>query len=243
MSGYRSYPLGSLNYAPVRPMTTTDLKGKGKLVELDEKDWEAQFAKISNSEPLETATVPPAFTVNEDSIEDELNVTDEELLKNLESTWKNLSSTLNSQSMTEKELADWEAQYGSKLAEENDPLYDYGGDDLLSAQTKLYDMRDLDATLANPPEYPFTEQSEKFLKDFKGDPFLEGQRLLAQGAPLTEVATAFEAAVRDNVNRGEAWLALGDTLAADEKELRAIVALQRATSCGGEGVERAWMVG
>lgn len=77
------------------------------------------------------------------------------------------------------------------------------------------------------------------------DPFAEGMRLLHSGAPFIQVEQAFEEACRRDDQRVEAWTALGEALASDEKEALAIRALEKAVSIPkasvGPNAESAWI--
>jgi len=161
---------------------------------------------------------------------------DAQFLASLEHTWKNLKDTLDSSQLNDQELAAWEAQYGTSLADLD------GGDYNYDSGINPFNPAEFDSWLqeATSQPYPFVKEDDNpYLNAF--DPFAEGQRLLREGHPLAEAALAFEAACRQNEHRGEAWLALGETLAADEKELKAIKALERAVACPDEGGAGAWM--
>lgn len=219
--------------------TSSASKGKSRFVELDDKTWEAEFAKLdeSKTEDQATAQAPESFvdgeTVSPHEVPDE---SDAQFLANLEHTWKNLKDTLDQSHLNDQELAAWEAQYGTSLADLD------GGDYEYNTGINPFNPAEFDKWLkdATSKPYPFVEESENpYLEAF--DPFSEGQRLLREGHPLAEAALAFEAACRQNEHRGEAWKALGETLAADEKELKAIRALERAVACPDDGGEGAWM--
>lgn len=217
-----------------------DIKGKGRFVELDDKAWEAEFAKLSSQTAAAPQSSRDASSTGQEKqeqgkvAEDEevLNdgggadhETDEQFLQNLEHTWKNLKDTLDTSALTDQEHAAWEAQYGTNFADLHGGLdYDY---DVAEGGENAFDPKAFDEWLRNATSkpYPFTEDSQNpYIDTF--DPFAEGQRLLQSGHPLSEAALAFEAACKQNEHRGEAWRALGDTLAADEKEVKAIKALE-----------------
>lgn len=254
-SQYGPSPVFQQQQRPQEYSSATDVKGKGRFVELDDKAWEAQFERLEAAEKAEksqkekaTATQPPSFEdlVTEDEARDADAETDEQFVSNLERTWKNLRDTLDTGNLNDKELAAWEAQFGQGIADLHDGMdessygsyYNNGGE----GEGVGYTAADIEDLLSNPRPYPYSTSREDnpYMSNF--DPFSEGQRLLTSGAPLAEAALAFEAACMQNEHRGEAWRALGDTLAADEKELRAIRALERAVACkDNEGGEGAWM--
>lgn len=221
-------------------IATASAKGKSRFVELDNNEWEAQFAKLeqSKTDDARAQQVPESFidgeTVEPAEVPDE---SDAQFLANLEHTWKNLKDTLDTSNLNDNELAAWEAQYGTSMADLHGGDFDYD-----SGGINPFDPAEFDDWLksATSKPYPFVEESENpYIEAF--DPFSEGQRLLREGHPLAEAALAFEAACRQNEHRGEAWKALGETLAADEKELKAIKALERAVACPDNGGEGAWM--
>ena len=215
------------------PVPLSTAKGKERFVELDDKAWESQFAKLtSSSNHAELvnalAQVPESFQDDQGDMEaargDE--ETDAEFMAKLENSWKNFKDTLDTSNLNDQELAAWEAQYGTNFGDLHGSDFDYND----QAQPAGYDPGAFDQWLhdATSKPYPFTaEQDNPFFDAF--DPFAEGQRLLQEGHPLSEAALAFEAACKQNEHRGEAWRALGDTLAADEKEIKAIKALEQVS--------------
>lgn len=228
-------------------------KGKGRFVELDDADWEAQFARAG-----EAVTATPAATTMETEQTDATKASetinllegdtvidasedDAALMASLEKTWTNLQSTLNNSSVSDSEMAAWEAQYGSQFADLNG---DSGlGDDMKYSsdvnQARQWTKENVDAFLQNETPYPFA--TENVFLDHP-DPYAEGQRLLAEGAPLSQAALAFEAACQIDQGRAEAWKAAGETWAADEREVKGIRALEKAVACGGADGVGAWMV-
>lgn len=221
-------------------------KGKGRFVELDDADWEAQFARagetVDESAKGETQTPlaqPETINLLEGDIPLDANEEDQALLKSLEETWSNLQSTLNQSSVSDAEMAAWEAQYGSQFPNLDG---DSGlGDDMHEAgATPIpWTKENVDSFLQNETPFPFAAENQ-YLEH--PDPFAEGQRLLAAGAPLSEAALAFEAACRQDQGRAEAWRAAGETWAADEREVKGIRALEKAVACGGADAVGAWMV-
>ncbi|KAL8287364.1 hypothetical protein RQP46_003816 [Phenoliferia psychrophenolica] len=221
-------------------------KGKARFVELDDATWEAQFARVGEAATTEdpaastaTAGEQPATMnlLDGDSVID-ASAEDAKLLAELEDTWSNLQSTLTQSSVSDAEMAAWEAQYGSQFADING---DGGLDENMLNSTnpaKAWTRDNVDAFLQNEQAYPFAPENT-----YMGhpDPYAEGQRLLAEGAPLSEAALAFEAACRIDETRGEAWRAAGETWAADEREVKGIRALEKAVACGGPDGIAAWM--
>jgi peroxin-5 len=242
----QAYPMGSMGgnfgsmYRPsfmssgfatpsymTQPQPQYEGKGKQKaeesrFVELaDDKAWDAAFA--SN-------TTPTVQELKEQEPILDPEAEDDPLTANLDAEWRRMQSDLNNYSAMDKEMAEWEAQYGSQFVNQD------GDYSLHTADT--FDFEEL---VQNPPVYEF-QQEENMFKDHP-DPFEEGKRLLAAGAPFIEVEQAFEEACQRDSSRAEAWTALGETLAADEKEILAIKALERAISLPSPaGAESAWLV-
>lgn len=215
----------------------TDAKGKERFVEINDSDWEEHFAKAGEAASSQLPSLDDirniATSAEGDGLDPEADEADAEVLRSLERTWAGLRDTLNQAALTDAELAAWEAEAGpGRFA---DP--DYSLDD----DIPLPEV-DLDKIFKEPLPWGFTEEN-KYVDE--SDPFAVGQQLLASGAPLNEAALAFEAACFKDPSRGEAWAALGNTLAMDEKEKRALRALERAVGCyqdGKEGGEDAWIV-
>ena len=243
--------MGGGMYDTPRQEQPIEGKGKGRFVELDDADWEAQFAKAGESvDPVVEAPVnamSPNVTLDElasetiNLVQGDINdsESDAALMESLESTWNNLKSTMNNNSISDSEMAAWEAQYGAQLAEFNG---DSGlGDDLNFDMTnsRHWTKENVDSFLLNETAFPFVEENT-----FLGHPdaFAEGQRLLREGAPLGQAALAFEAACQKDPSRAEAWRAAGETWSADEREQKGIRALEKAVACGGPDGVGAWMV-
>ncbi|KWU41022.1 TPR-like protein [Rhodotorula sp. JG-1b] len=219
--GMHSYasPMHS-NYATPPPppqQQQVDVKGKGRFVELDDADWEAQFAQ-----------------------------SDAQLLKDLESTWAAMRNQLDSNTATsDAELAQWESQFGSQFNDlHGSPLLDGDdADDLFDEMPQRmrraqWNKDNVDQFLQDQTPFPYQEEND-YLDH--ADPYAEGMRLLQEGAPLSEAALAFEAACRKDESRAEAWKAAGETWAADEREAKGIRALEKAVACGGPAGVAAWL--
>jgi len=226
-----------------QPEAQVEGKGKGRFVELDDADWEAQFARAgeaagSEAKSSEPLTQPETMNLLEGDIEIDADHDDAKLLASLEKTWTDLQSTLNQSSASDAEMAAWEAQYGSQFANLDG---DSGlGDDMREAGAPQPWTKDnVDTFMANDTPFPYAQENS-YLAHL--DPFAEGQRLLAAGAPLSEAALAFEAACRLDETRAEAWKAAGETWAADEREVKGIRALEKAVGCGGPDAVGAWLV-
>jgi peroxin-5 len=242
---------GMRSFAPPmqqQSVVQQDLKGKGRFVELDDANWEAQFDRVGESVQQSSMNVEATKedTVNllsEGEIAIDATDSDQQLLKDLESTWAGLKDSLNASNASDAELAQWEAQYGSQFNDlHGDEFFDgtEGGVETPDIRRPAQWTRDnVDQFLHSQAPFPFQEENQ-YLNS--ADPYAEGLRLLAEGAPLSEAALAFEAACRFDENRGEAWKAAGETWAADEREVKGIRALEKAVACGGPDGIAAWMV-
>lgn len=222
-----------------RQQQQQQVEGKGKAREAQSQEeqarWEREFERIANSHPRNTEESARVVEINDEErpgqASDETReegpmrtaASDEhDLLAELERTWQGIESNLNEEggpsgitTTSDAELAKWEAQFGSQFA------------NLLDASSSASD--DLNELAEHAP-FPFTAREENPHADAV-DPFAEGQRLLRTGAPLAQAALAFEAACMREPARAEAWLAAGETWAADERELKGVRALQEAIRC------------
>ncbi|GAA5860749.1 hypothetical protein JCM3774_006273 [Rhodotorula dairenensis] len=241
--------------APQPSTAAADVKGKGRIVELDDADWEAQFAQVDAAATAEPNAAVPAAQEHEAStanlldhgaIDLDANESDAQLLKDLESTWAAMRNQLDSNSATsDAELAQWEAQFGSQFndlhgsplldGDEADDLFDEMPQRMRRAQ---WNKDNVDQFLQDQTPFPY--QDENHYLDHS-DPYADGLRLLHEGAPLSEAALAFEAACRKDEHRAEAWKAAGETWAADEREAKGIRALEKAVACGGPAGVAAWL--
>lgn len=194
-------------------------KGKSRMVELDDKDWEQQFAAMESHQ-----------TVLEDdqALDDEANAAMEAQLNDMdrsvedfgefESVWRNIQAeTANARALAEDEnfvngmhmgdLDPWEGFDGLNTHANRDPqLGDY-----------------------------MFEQDNLF-KDI-ADPFAEGLRIMEEGGNLSLAALAFEAAVQKDPQHVQAWVKLGAAQAQNEKETPAIRALEQALKIDPSNLE------
>lgn len=193
-------------------------KGKGRFVDLSDSQWESEFAKLDQGDLVNLSS--PTERDGEEAEDEDL------LKKEIDRTWRNMQKQMDDQSAMDAEMSAWESQFGSNLNDQGEYMPEV-------------DKFDLDKLMQEKKEWSYSEDEQ--MRDVQ-DPFEEGQRLLHAGAPLTHVAQAFEEACRRDEGRAEAWLALGDTLAADEKETLSIAALERAVALPGRGGESAWLV-
>ncbi|KAI1163677.1 tetratricopeptide [Nemania serpens] len=187
-------------------------KGKGKLVELDDQQWEEQFKQLelqdkqAQEEDEAAALEPELNSLDEKILESETNFGD------FESIWKGIQAERNAakEAVDEEE---WVDQLGNP--DWTDGLGDW---DALAANNRL---------LGDPRVEDYLFEDDNLFKD-TANPFEEGMRILDEGGNLSLAALAFEAAIQKAPTHVEAWVQLGIAQAQNEKETAAIRALEQA---------------
>ncbi|CAJ2501007.1 Uu.00g038600.m01.CDS01 [Anthostomella pinea] len=211
MGGMYNNPM----YQPAQqPMERADQgKGKGKLVELDDQQWEEQFKQLElQDKELQEGDEAAAM-------EPELNKLDEQILESetnefgdFESIWRGIQAERAAATETVDE-EEWVDQLGGP--EWSEHFGDWNG---LGANSRLIGDPQVD-------DYLFEEDN---LFEDTANPFEEGMRILEEGGNLSLAALAFEAAAQKNSSHVEAWVQLGIAQAQNEKETAAIRALEQA---------------
>ena len=213
-SQYRPMSMQSQPIKSVRAKVKNN--GKGRMVELDGKDWEKQFAEMDSAEQATLDAEADA------AIEADLNDMDRSVLSetndlgDFESIWRGI-----------------QAEHAATRSMEGDERYNMGmhmGEDVPFPDFDTWDGFDQqfhdgyrDPQLGNylfEEENPFTSTSK--------DPFDEGIKILQEGGNLSLAALAFEAAVQQDPQHVQAWTQLGSAQAQNEKESPAIRALEQA---------------
>lgn len=186
-------------------------KGKGRMVELDDENWEAQFAQIDIQDKDIDAEAEAAM-------ERELNEMDRSVLESetdefgdFESIWKGIQAE-NAAREAFEAIDERDEHFGNHMGE----FDHWDGFDGLGQNADLRDP--------NLGEYMF-EQDNVF-KEMQ-NPFEEGLRIMTEGGNLSLAALAFEAAVQQDPQHIEAWSMLGSAQAQNEKESPAIRALEQ----------------
>jgi len=188
-------------------------KGKGRMTELDDKNWEQQFKEMDEVGQQDIDAEADA------AMERELNDMDRSVLSetneygDFESVWRGIQAeTAAARSMADDE------QFGMHM-----------GDDVPINTFDNWDNFDdafhdgyRDPQLGN---YIF-EQDNPFTATSK-DPFDEGLKIISEGGNLSLAALAFEAAVQKDPQHVQAWCQLGSAQAQNEKESPAIRALEQ----------------
>lgn len=209
MMGSQQYRPMRMQQQPVEAMAAG--KGKARMVELDDQDWEQQFAQI------DTVGQDDLDAEAEVAMERELNDIDRSVLSetnefgDFESVWRGIQA----------ETAAARQMVNDDQFRMNDgmPLRDYDTWDGFDSQ--FHDGY-RDPQLGN---YLFEEEN---VFSTANDPFAEGQKIMLEGGNLSLAALAFEAAVQQSPRHIDAWVALGTAQAQNEKETPAIRALEQA---------------
>ena len=211
----------SLQRRPSEQQATGKGKGKGRMVELDEKDWEQQFAE------MDAATQDDLDAEANAAIEQELNSMDKSVLSetneygDFESVWRGIQAeTAGARSIIEN------GEYGMHMGDQI-PLRDF---DTWDNFDSTFHDRFRDPEMGN---YTF-EQDNPF--SATKDPFTEGIRVMNEGGNLSLAALAFEAAVQRDPQHVQAWCQLGSAQAQNEKESPAIRALEQAINLDPENL-------
>ncbi|RMJ24311.1 Peroxisomal targeting signal receptor [Aspergillus sp. HF37] len=194
---------------------TAQDKGKGRMVELDDENWEAQFAEME--------------TAGSKNVDEEANAAIEAELNDLDRSVPN-ADTDNGQDYGAFEnvwqRAQAETAMNRKMAEDdtnmdiNENLHtgDFGDWD---------NFENLNAHLRDPQLGDYMFEEDNMFRSVN-NPFEEGARIMREGGNLSLAALAFEAAVQKDPQHLQAWTMLGSAQAQNEKELPAIRALEQA---------------
>lgn len=202
-------PMGMQQPQPAEAATQD--KGKGRMVELDDQNWEAQFAEMETA-GVEEATDEEANAAMEAELNDlDRSVpTTSEDFGGFESVWQRVQTeTETNRKMVEED--DFEVTESMHMGE----LGEWDNFDALNSRSRDPQLGD----------YMFEEDNV-----FRNvtDPFEEGVKVLREGGNLSLAALAFEAAVQKDPQHVKAWTMLGAAQAQNEKELPAIRALEQA---------------
>ncbi|KAI1265907.1 TPR-like protein [Xylariaceae sp. FL1019] len=212
--------MGSMNYGMHNNMMYNNNtqqqfdqgKGKGKVVELDDQQWEEHFKQLEigdkqkQDEDEAQALEPELDKLDEQILESETNYGD------FESIWKGIQA----EQAAAKEVMDeeeWVDQLGNP--EWTDRFGEWDG---LGSNSRL---------IGDPQVEDYLFEEDNLFKD-TANPFEEGMRILDQGGNLSLAALAFEAAIQKDHTHVEAWVQLGIAQAQNEKETAAIRALEQA---------------
>ena len=199
-------------------------KGKGRMVELDDKDWENQFEAMQSATKDDARQEDLDAEANE-AMEEELNDVDRSVhteanLGDFESIWRGIEAEMRSVDGMDRMLGQDHAFDTSSMPTGDEiPLSHLGAWDGFDSQ---FTEGFRDPQLGN---YLF-EQDNPF--QGTGNPFEEGVKIMKEGGNLSLAALAFEAAVQQKPDHVQAWYQLGTAQAQNEKETPAIRALEQA---------------
>ncbi|RCI12827.1 hypothetical protein L249_0394 [Ophiocordyceps polyrhachis-furcata BCC 54312] len=187
-------------------------KGKGKLVELDDRQWEEQFAR------LELQDKEAESLVQQGEAGDEATAAEREL--------DEMDRAMQSET---NEFGDFESIWKGIQAE---TAAEDGADDMLQDFNGLGDW----GRFSDPAveKYLFEEEN-MFRKEHNA--FEQGVRVMKDGGNLSLAALAFEAAVQQDPDHVEAWVWLGQAQAQNEKETAAIRAMEEALKLDGDNLK------
>ncbi|KAG9775759.1 TPR-like protein, partial [Aureobasidium melanogenum] len=209
-----------MNYTPMhmqqQPEQTAD-KGKGRMVELDDVNWEEQFKELETQQDSLSDEANQAMERELDEIDRSVEVP-VDTFEDFESVWHGIQAEQASrrmaaeasdldQAFTSEDFAAWDnfdSTFGMNTHNpfEREPML---GDYMFESQN------------------PFLENSHSSKSAFE-----QGKEILESHGNLSLAALAFEAAVQQDPNHVEAWVLLGSAQAQNEKEAPAIRALERA---------------
>lgn len=186
-----------------------EIKGTGQMTELDDQNWEKQFAEISEAEDHDL-NIRAAAAMEAELDDMDRSVRSETNEGDFESIWRGIQAeTAASRQFT-----------SANSFFLDDPLsYDIPG------PFEGFDSRFHEGYRDHQPgDYLFEEEN---LFSQEKDPFQVGLNILNEGGNLSLAALAFEAAVQKDRQHVEAWTTLGNVQAQNEKETPAIRAYEQ----------------
>src|SRR6201992_1900431 len=194
-------------------------KGKARMVELDDKEWESQFAQLEQAD--------------RDAFDDEPNAAIEKQLNDID------RSVTDAPETETDHFGDFESiwrgiQAETKLARELAAEEDYFADGIGIDDWNDFDGLNMHHDLPNMGPYLFEQQNP--FSD-RSDPYAEGVEIMDSGGNLSLAALAFEAAVQKNQDHVDAWVRLGAAQAQNEKEIPSIRALEHALQKDPDNLE------
>ncbi|KAK0249976.1 Peroxisomal membrane signal receptor PTS1 [Friedmanniomyces endolithicus] len=187
-------------------------KGKGRIQELSDTDWEKQFEELSTVDKDQEAEMDRLDQDAERDIEAELNRMDRsDGFGEFEDIWQGYQAETNAA----RDLLADEGHMG-----EYDEWKDFDG--------MGHDFDGLRTFENRGPETSNYLFEENNLFGDVPNAFEEGMKIMREGGSLSLAALAFEAAVQKQPELVEAWVALGSAQAQNEKESPAIRAMEQA---------------
>ncbi|KAL9591244.1 MAG: hypothetical protein Q9179_007918 [Wetmoreana sp. 5 TL-2023] len=194
-------------------------KGKGRMVELDDQDWEKQFAEIDaagkqQDQDLDTdAEARAAMEAELNGLDRSVPITETNEFGDFESVWRGIQAE--------------NAEFASQMFDD-DHLRPFDTENFLPHDFDTWDSFDgIHDHFRDPQLGDYLFEDSNIFSNAK-DPYSEGTRIMQEGGNLSLAALAFEAAVQKDPQHLEAWVALGNAQAQNEKETPAIRALEQA---------------
>lgn len=207
--------------------SNTTRKGKARVFELPEANWEQHFAEIDAAGQQELDEKANA------AIEEELNQQDKAVLseglnqRDVEMLGEAIRREVRGQGDFDTIYQDLKAAAKTaELAAQDIDDFDLQNLPPLNSLQNAWDSTDIFPDMQDPQfgNYLFEENN---LFATTADPYNEGLKILREGGNLSLASLAFEAAVRRDPNFVAAWAHLGSTQAQNEKETAAIRALEQ----------------
>ncbi|KAL8986874.1 MAG: hypothetical protein Q9177_003868 [Variospora cf. flavescens] len=189
-------------------------KAKGRMVELDDQDWEQQFAEFDQAGKLQEqdldTDVNAAMEAELNDMDRSVPLTESNEYGDFESVWRGIQAE--------------NAEYASKMLND-DSLSNFDFDKFLQDDPGAWDS--FDGNFRDPHLGDYLFEDSNIFSSAK-DPYDEGTRIMREAGNLSLAALAFEAAVQKDPQHLLAWVALGNAQAQNEKETPAIRALEQA---------------
>lgn len=199
---------GGMQISPMmsmhQPVATAQSKGKGKLVELNDTNWEQQFAEMDTME-MEVDAQRDA-TIERQLDEMDRSVHTGTFQGDFERTWNGI-------------LAEQNLNRNLDVPEFNE--------DVLQDVDNWGTFEDFGGAYRDPQLGNYLFEEDNVYRQI-GDPFQEGVKIMQEAGNLSLAALAFEVAVQRNPDHVDAWVMLGTVQAQNEKESPAIRALEQA---------------
>ncbi|RKF54209.1 Peroxisomal targeting signal receptor [Golovinomyces cichoracearum] len=178
-------------------------KGKAKMIELDDENWEEQFKQIDLEGSLRETEDSRVAEADTDQVDQNKIESERSDFGDFESIWRGIQAETSAAIEME-----------NKFETHSDNIERWG------------DLGPFGMPFQSPQlgEYMFEENN--FFKDIQ-NPYEEGVRIIEDGGNLSLAALAFEAAVQRDPSHVDAWVMLGSAQAQNEKEIAAIRALEQ----------------
>ena len=199
------------------PLNMQDVKGKSRMVELDDSNWEEQFKELETHKDQD-ALSDEANQAMEAELDEIDRLAPRESFYHADYDWQGIEAELKS-----RQMADSANDFDNTFSNDDFAAWD-NFDSTLGLGTP-HNPFERDPSLG---EYQF-EQANPYLESpDQKSAFEQGVQILRDHGNLSLAALAFEAAVQQDPSHVEAWTLLGSAQAQNEKETPAIRALERA---------------